>query len=412
MSNTAPQSHPLVAAQGLQLNLAEVQKTLAAEKLDGWLIYDFHNLNAVAAALFNFSGHMVTRRWFYLMPVHGEPVLLGHKIEQANFPPLPGRVIYYAGWQELHQHLRNLLKSTGKANPRLAMEYSPMNDVPTVAYVDAGMLELLRSFGAEVVTSANLIQLFQARWDDDQLLSHIAAARILHVTQQKAFEKIETALKSNQPITEYDVQQFMIAEIHAAGGMIEDEPIVAVNANASNPHYAPTSLVFSPIRKGDVILLDLWCKMTTPRAVYADITWMGYAGKQAPDNVQKVFQTLITARDSAVDFLRRQFAAGQIVPGYRVDEVVRQHIANAGYGPYFFHRTGHSIGTTVHGNGVNIDSYETRDSRQIIPGLAFSIEPGIYLPDFGMRSEIDVYFGANGPEVHTPPQTELVKLAV
>jgi len=408
--------------KGLRLDIAEVQKALSAEKLDGWLIYDFHGINAVAAELFVFDGHMVTRRWFYLIPAAGEPILLGHKIEQANFPPLPGRAIYYAGWQELHQHLRDLLQSMGKTRPRLAMEYSPMSDVPTVSYVDAGMLELLRSLGADVVSSANLIQLFQARWDADQLQSHIAAAKILHAAQQNAFKKIETALQAKQPITEYDVQQFIIKEIQAGGAMIEDMPIVAVNANASNPHYAPTAQANSPIRPGDVILLDLWCKMTPTflqeklkgnrGAVYADITWMGYAGTKVPDNVQKVFQTVVAARDSAVNFLRQQAAAGQTAPGYRVDEIVRQQITNAGYGQYFFHRTGHSIGTTVHGNGVNIDSYETRDYRHIIPGVAFSIEPGIYLPDFGVRSEIDVYFGANGPEVHTPPQTELVKLAV
>jgi Xaa-Pro aminopeptidase len=234
----------------------------------------------------------------------------------------------------------------------------------------------------------------------------------LHATQQKAFKKIEAALQAKQTVTEYDIQQFIVKEIQAGGAMIEDMPIVAVNANASNPHYAPTAQANSPIRPGDVILLDLWCKMTTPQAVYADITWMGYAGTKVPDKVQQVFQTVVAARDSAVDFLRQQAANGQIVPGYRVDEIVRQQITSAGYGQYFFHRTGHSLGTTVHGNGVNIDSYETRDSRHIIPGVAFSIEPGIYLPDFGVRSEIDVYFGANGPEVHTPPQTELVKLAV
>jgi len=406
-------SSPAKKSGGLLLDLAEVQKALAAEKLDGWLIYDFHHINAVARELFDFGGgHMVTRRWFYLIPTPGEPLLLGHKIEQANFPPLPGRASYYAGWQELHQYLRDLLQSTGKANPRLAMEYSPLNDVPTVAYVDAGMIELLRSFGAEVVSSANLIQLFQAPWDDEQLRSHIAAAKSLHATQQKAFKKIEAALQASQPITEYDIQQFIISEIRAGGAMSEDDPIVAVNANASNPHYAPTADAHSPIRKGDVILLDLWCKMQTPRAVYADITWMGYAGLNVPAEVQTVFHTLVTARDKAVDFLRQQFAAGQVVPGYRVDEVVRQHITSAGFGQYFFHRTGHSIGTSVHGNGVNMDSYETRDSRHIIPRVAFSIEPGIYQPKFGMRTEIDVYFGVNGPEVHTPAQMEIVKLAV
>ncbi len=393
------------------LNLTEVQSALAAEQLDGWLIYDFHGINAVAQALFISNGHMVTRRWFYFIPIVGDPILIVHKIEATNFPPFSGQRRFYAGWQELHQRLRELFEKKPAGRPlRLAMEYSPMNDIPTVSYVDAGMLELVRSFGVEVVSSANLIQLFQARWSADQLASHIAAAQVLHITQQKAFKKIEMALSQQQSITEYDVQQFIAREIQAAGAIIEDEPIVAVNGNISNPHYAPTAKVFSPIRRGDVILLDLWAKMATPRAVYADITWMGYAGTNVPDKLQQVFQTVIGSRDHGVDFLRQQATAGNIVPGYRVDEVVRQYIAAAGYGEYFFHRTGHSLGTSVHGNGVNMDSYETRDSRFIIPGLAFSIEPGIYLPEFGMRSEIDVYFGENGPEVHTQPQMELVKL--
>ncbi|MDZ7290282.1 MAG: Xaa-Pro peptidase family protein [candidate division KSB1 bacterium] len=400
------------AFPGLLIDISEVQKALVAENLDGWLIYDFHGINAVARALFVFEGHLVTRRWFYFIPAAGEPVLLAHKIEETSFPPLPGQARYYAGWQELHQRLRELLKSTGKPNPRLAMEYSPMNDVPTVSYVDAGMLELIRSFGVEVISSANLIQLFQARWSAEQLASHIAAAEALYAIQQEAFKKIEAALQAGQPITEYEVQQFIRQKIHEAGCVIEDDPIVAVNNNASNPHYAPTAQVFSPIKRGDVILIDLWAKKASPRAVYADITWMGYAGEKVPDKVQQVFQTVLAARDRGVNFLREQAAAGKVVPGYLVDEVVRGHIAAAGYGSYFFHRTGHSLGTEIHANGVNMDSYETRDSRHIIPGLAFSIEPGIYLPEFGMRSEIDVYFGEKGPEIYTQPQTELVKLKV
>jgi Xaa-Pro aminopeptidase len=400
--------------QSLLLNVPAVQQALLAEHLDGWLIYDFHGINAVARELFIFSGHMVTRRWFYFIPAIGEPVLLAHKIEETNFPALPGRAHYYAGWQELHQSLRDLLSAVTTKNgiTRVAMEYSPMNDVPTVSYVDAGMLELVRSFGAEIVSSANLVQLFLSRWSADQLASHIAAAQALHAVQQEAFKKIETALLAQQTITEYEVQQFIAQKIRAAGCIIEDSPIVAVNGNISNPHYAPTAQVFSPIKAGDVILLDLWAKQDTPRAVYGDITWMGYAGKNVPEKVQKVFQTVVDARDRGVDFLRQQATAGNTVPGYRVDEVVRQHITSAGYGDYFFHRTGHSLGTSVHGNGVNMDSYETRDSRQIIPGLAFTIEPGIYLPDFGVRSEINIYYGANGPEIHTPMQTELVKLDV
>jgi Xaa-Pro aminopeptidase len=409
---------------GLLLDIAGVQETLAAERLDGWLIYDFHGLNAVARELFVFNSHIVTRRWFYFIPAVGEPVLLAHKIEKTNFPKLPGQMFFYAGWRELHKQLQKLIRlavrqkgvkkgaKPSTRRPRVAMEYSPMNDIPTVSYVDAGILELVRSLGVEVVSSANLVQIFQARWNVEQLASHIAAANVLFQAQQRAFEKIKTALRNGQPINEYEVQQFILQEIRAGGCITENAPIVAVNANASNPHYAPTAKAFSPIRKGDVILLDLWAKSPSPKAVFADITWMGYAGRNVPDKVQQAFQTVVTARDLAVSFLRQKSGSGKPVLGYQVDEVVRRHIKAAGYGDYFFHRTGHSLGIQLHANGVNIDSYETRDSRQIIPGLAFSVEPGIYLTEFGVRSEINVYFGDNGPEVHTQPQTELITLDV
>jgi Xaa-Pro aminopeptidase len=402
--------------RGLRLNIASIQQALAAEHLAGWLIYDFRGLNAIARELFTFEGHLVTRRWFYFIPAQGEPVLLAHKIEDTSFPLLPGRKFFYAGWQELHQRLREMLQPVvgngSSQRARIAMEYSPMNDVPTVSFVDGGTLELVRSFEVEVVSSANLIQLFLARWDADQLATHIAAAKILYSAQQEAFKKIEIALQKQQSINEYEVQQFIAQKLTAAGFIIDHEPIVAVNANASNPHYAPTAKTFSPIRKGDVILIDLWAKLPSPRAVFGDITWMGYAGRHVPEKVQKVFQIVVGARDRGVHFLREQAAAGNVVPGYRVDEVVRQHITAAGYGDYFFHRTGHSLGMQLHASGVNMDSYETRDSRQIIAGLAFSVEPGIYLPEFGVRSEINVYFGEKGPEIHTQPQTEVVTLAV
>lgn len=223
---------------------------------------------------------------------------------------------------------------------------------------------------------------------------------------------IETSLQARTPINEYDVQQFILQCFAAANCITDSAPIVAVNANASNPHYAPTASVYSPIRPGDVILIDLWAKQKTPRAVFADITWMGFAGAEPPQRVQHVFDTVREARDRGVDFLRQNWQAGKPVKGYEVDQVVRQYITEANFGDYFVHRTGHSLGVDVHANGVNIDSYETRDSRAIIPGVAFSIEPGIYLPEFGVRSEINVYLGDNGPEIHTEPQRALVTLQV
>jgi Xaa-Pro aminopeptidase len=383
-----------------------IQTFLRRENLAGWLIYDFHGLNAVAREIVPPSEFHVTRRWFYLIPAHGEPVLLAHKIEEKNFPPMPGKMQFYAGRQELLDRLRALLP----VGQPLAMEYSPMNDVPTVSFVDAGMLELIRSFGVQVVTSAQLIQEFQARWSEAQLHTHIAAAKILHEAQAQAFAQIAAALRANRPITEYDVQQFIVGKITAGDCISDSEPIVAVNANASNPHYAPSAKVHSSIRKGDVILIDLWAKKKTPGAVYADITWMGFAGKQIPARVQEVFNIAKTGRDRGVEFLRKKFSAGETAHGYQVDEIVRGYITDAGYGEYFVHRTGHSLGTLTHDKGVNIDSYETHDTRTITPGVAFSLEPGIYLPEFGIRSEINVYIGTAGPEIHTTPQQEMTIL--
>lgn len=393
---------------GFLLDINAVQAALRREELSGWLIYDFHGINAIARELFSLSDYHITRRWYYFIPASGEPTLLAHAIEKTSYPPLPGRMWLYAGLQQMHQRLRELLPATGK----IAVEYSPMNDVPTVSYVDAGMLELLRTFGVDLVTSANLVQEFQAKWNAEQLRSHVAAAQVVHEAQRDAFKMIEADLQAGKPINEYEVQQFILQRFAAANCITDSAPIVAVNANASNPHYAPTSSVHSPIRPGDVILIDLWAKQKLARAVFADITWMGFAGAEPPARVLHVFDTVRQARDIAVDFLRQNVQAGKSVKGFEVDQAVRQFITKAGFGEYFVHRTGHSLGTEVHANGVNIDSYETRDSRDIIPGVAFSIEPGVYLPEFGVRCEINVHMGNNGPEIHTEPQQELVKLQV
>ncbi len=390
------------------LDIAAVQAALCREGLAGWLIYDFRGLNAVARELFHLADFHLTRRWFYFIPQAGEPVLLAHAIEKMNFPPMAGRMILYAGLEQMRQRLNELLPQAGK----IAMEYSPNNDVPTASFVDAGMFELLRSFHVEIVTSANLIQEFTAKWSAEQLRSHIAAAKVVYQAQHEAFKMIEAALQSGRALNEYQVQQFILQHFAREDCITDAAPIVAVNSNASNPHYAPTAEIHSPIRKGDIILIDLWAKKNTPGAVFADITWMGFAGGEVPAAVQKVFDTVRQARDLAVDFLRQHWQPGNSVKGYQVDEVVRRFITDAGYGEYFVHRTGHSLGTEVHSGGVNIDSFETRDSRDIVPGVAFSIEPGIYLPEFGVRLEINVYASDKGPEIYTEPQRELVRLQV
>jgi len=394
--------------RGLAVEVKEVQALLRDQKIEAWLIYDFRGINAIARELFDLEGHMLTRRWFYCIPQKGDPILLAHRIEQKNFPPLPGKMWLYASMQELEAQLAKLLKGCR----RIAMEYSPRCYVPTVSYVDAGMFELVREHVAEIVSSANLVQYFTCRWSAEQLAGHKEAAEILHRAQQSAFVLIERELSKRKEISEYEVQQHIVKFYTDAGLTAMAEPIVAVNANASNPHYVPSASQFSMIRKNDVILIDLWAKKTVPRAVYADITWMGYAGHRAPEEVQHVFNTVVAARDAGVEFLRESFKRGETIQGWRVDEVVRGVITKAGFGDKFFHRTGHSLGVEDHGNGVNIDSYETRDLRDIIPGIAFSIEPGIYLTKFGVRSEVNVYFGERGPEIFTTPQQQLTMLAV
>lgn len=386
------------------LNIESVQKYLRDSGLDGWLIYDFCGINKIAHTIFTFSDHFFSRRWFYFIPQKGEPVAIVHKIENAIFPTVPGKKLLYAGWQELQSALTQTLEGTQK----IAMEYSPKNAIPTISYVDAGTFEMVSEIGPEIVSSANLVQFFTCRLSEQQLETHKKAVKMLHETQKLAFQMIESKLQKNQPFNEYDVQQFIRERIYSNGFISMSDAIIGVNGNASNPHYAPTKDSFSPIRKGDCILIDLWAKENVPNSVYGDITWVGFAGQNPPQEYAKIFEIDREARDKAITFLRESHAQGKTVKGCQVDEVVRNHIIENGYGEYFFHRTGHSIGQEDHGKGANIDSYETVDLREIIPGLLFSIEPGIYLPDFGVRTEIDVYYSEKGPEIFAPMQQELV----
>lgn len=390
------------------LDISAVQKYLDEAGLDGWLIYDFHGLNRVAADIFTFSEHFFSRRWFYFIPKAGEPIAIVHKIENAIFPKVPGKRMLYAGWQELQHALEAVLDGADI----VAMEYSPKNAIPTNSYVDAGTLETIRAIGPEVVSSANLVQYFTCRLSEAQLQSHIRAVKLLHDTQEKAFRFIESRLQKKRAVTEYDVQQFIRERIYNSGFVSMSDAIVAVNGNASNPHYAPTKDQFAPIQNGDCILIDLWAKENKPNSIYGDITWVGFAGKTPPAEYAKIFEIDRDARDKGLAFLQENHAQGKTTLGHQVDDVVREHIRSHDYGDYFFHRTGHSIGQEDHGRGANIDGYETIDMRELVPGLLFSIEPGIYLPQFGVRTEIDVFYNEKGPEVFAPMQKELVLLDV
>ena len=403
------------AARGGDANaerVADIQRALREAGLDGWLFYDFRQSDPLAYRILRLDPRQFsTRRWFYFVPAEGEPTRINHAIEQGKLDLLPGRRLIYSGWTRLHEHLRDVLAAADGRAPRVAMQYSPENSIPYISRVDAGTVELVRSLGAEPVTSADLVQLFEAVWTDEQYRSHVRAADNIHNIIQEAFAEVGRRIRAGEPVTEYDIQQFMVRRFEQEGMTCNDDhPIVSVNANAASPHYQPSATRFSPIRRGDFLLLDVWAKMKTPGAVYADQTWTGFVGSEPSAEHVKIFRLVRDARDAAVEFVRDAVRAGREIRGAEVDDVSRGVIERAGYGEYFTHRTGHSIGEEVHGNGAHIDNLETRDSRRIIPRTCFSIEPGVYLPgNFGVRSEIDLYVGDGNIEVTGQPiRTELV----
>ena len=392
-----------------------LQRALAEAHLDAWLLYDFHAQNPTAVGALGLTGRMLTRRWFYLVPREGEPVALVHAIELGSFPPeVPGRRERYASWASLREGLSRLLGALpqGSAPARVAMEYFPQGAIPTLSRVDAGTLELVRGLGVEVVSSGDLVQRFLCRWDAAQVESHRRALAAIDGAKDAAFARVGEALRRGETLLETDVQAFLMARFREADLETDHPPIVAVNAHAGDPHYAPSAATPTPIRSGDVLLIDLWARGRGPRDVYADITWVGFCGDRPPERLERIFRVTTEARDVGLETLRRAHVEGRTLQGWEVVRAVRDHIAAAGFGDAFVHRTGHSIGTEVHGDGANLDDLETHDTRPLVPGLAFSIEPGIYLPaeGLGVRSEIDVFLAEDGPKVFSKIQRELVRL--
>jgi len=390
----------------MSVNMAEIQKDLRAAKLDGWLFYDFRGRDPIAHRILGLSPAMRTRRWFYFVPAKGAPKKLVHRIEAGALGALPGGTLFYASQQELCE---NLKKALGRSK-RIAMQYSPNNAIPYVAMVDAGTVELVRRLGPKVVTSADLVQKYEACWSTEQLQSHLAAGRAIDQIVNEAFRHAASCVRQNKSLTEYDLQQWILQKFDVAGIVTDEGPDIAVNANASDPHYAPSKEKASPIREGDLLLLDVWGKLKANHSVYYDITWMGYLGAKVPEKYAKVFKVLLEARDVAIALIQTNVKAGKPIQGWQVDKVARQVVEKAGFGKYFFHRTGHNIGTAVHGNGVNMDGLETYDERHLIPRTCNSVEPGIYLPEFGMRTEVDVYVDEREARVTGAVQTEILAL--
>jgi len=392
------------------MDITAMQAALAEQNLDGWLLYDFRGSNPIARSVIGFDESQIgTRRWFYLIPRSGEPVGILHVIEPHAVKGAPGRVVLYRSWRELEALLAKHLAGL----KRVAMEYSPGAAIPYVARVDAGTIEMIRAAGPEVVSSADLVQHFEARWTTEQKALHDRAARGCLAAKDAGFALVRERLASGQRVTESEVQA-LIARTFAEQGLVTHHPcIVAVNDHASDPHFETTA---GPedrdITKGDLLLIDFWAKVAgDPRAVYYDATWMAYCGRDVPPKMREAWEAVRGARDAAIDFVTRSVADRRTIRGGEVDDVARAFIEERGYGPFFLHRTGHSIGYEVHGNGVNIDNLETRDERRIVPGVCFSIEPGIYLPEFGVRSEIDMFIHEDRAEVTGDIQRALLLLA-
>ncbi len=372
------------------MNLADVQKALREEKLDGWLFFDHHQRDPLAYRVLGLDRQLVpTRRWYYLIPAEGEPRGLVHRIEPGVLDAIPGDKTPYSSWGEQTEGLKRILAGCR----RVAMQYSPNCAVPYVSLVDGGTLELVRGLGVEVHSSANLMQLFEALWRQAQLDSHLEAGRRVDEIRRNAFLLIGNHLRDGAPIDEWDVKRFILGSFEQADLVTDHGPIVAVNANASNPHYEPTANQKQQVRQGDWVLIDLWAKLKQPDAVYYDITWTGYCGREVLPEIQKIFDIVIGARDAAIRCVKEAVTGNKTLHGFEVDDAAREFIRSRGYGDYFFHRTGHSIGREVHGTGANMDNLETHDERRVIPWTCFSIEPGIYLTEFGVRSEVDVFVG-------------------
>ena len=373
----------------MTMDLQEVQAQLKAMKLDGWLLYDFQGLNPIARKLLGLQDAMLTRRWFCWIPSQGPMTLLCHSIERQGFEHLPAPSVLFSSWEEMQAGLERLLQGSR----RVAMEYSPQCFIPYVSRVDAGTLELVRSLGKTVVSSADLVQTFEARWSREQLQTHLEASRLLMEILFQTFDQVREATGNGTGLTEYELQQSMCRRYRERGLESSSPPIVAVNRNSGNPHYEPSSEGSAPIRPGDLLLIDFWARLSRPQAVYADYTWVAFLGESIPERIVRVWEVVREARDRTLEFVRSRTGRRTAVRGWEVDGVARQVIARAGFGRYFIHRTGHSIGESDHGNGANLDGLETRDERLLIPRTCFSIEPGIYLPDFGIRSELNVYLG-------------------
>jgi Xaa-Pro aminopeptidase len=391
-------------AHELTMNLTAIQAALRDRNIDAWLFYDHHHRDPIAYRLLGLpESLMVTRRWYYVIPAQGEPRKLVHRIEAGHLDSLPGSKQEYSAWQELFGGIESILKP----HKRVAMQYSPNNIVFYVALADAGTVEFIRNLGKEIVSSGDLVALFEATVDDEQIQTHFEARDKIDAITAEAFQEIGRRVR-NGGTHEHEIQNWFMEQFQREGLVTDDPPIVAVNANSGNPHYGPDASHSAPIKQGDWVLLDVWAKLNRPHSIYYDITWTGFVGNNPSEKHVDIFKIVTAARDAGAEKVRKVIASGKKLAGWEVDRATRGVIENAGYGKYFIHRTGHSIGAEVHANGANMDDLEIHDERQVLANSCFSIEPGIYLPEFGVRSEVNMIVREHSAEVTGRIQKEIV----
>ncbi len=392
------------------MDLDKIQKAIGSAGADGWLFYDFHNRDHLGLKILGMSlKGLATRRWYYYIPASGEPVKLAHRVEPTKLDPLPGRKLMYSTWRELHSNLKEMLGAPKK----VAMQHSPLNAIPYISIVDGGTVDLVRSFGHEIISSADLVSQFEALLDEKGVRSHFKAGKLVDGILDEAFNEVRKSLRSKKYKTEFEIQQFIGKRFKANGLTTDDLPIVGTNDHPANPHFAPTEKGSRKIKPGDKLLIDLWAKLDKPGAIYYDITWCAFVGDDPPEEYVKAFHVVRDARRAGFRFLNERLGSGSKVAGWEVDDACRNVVKEAGYGEYFTHRTGHSIGEEVHGNGPNIDNFETQDTRLIVPGCLFSLEPGIYIEGkMGVRSELNAYVNSSDKAVVTGrEQEELVLIS-
>ena len=389
----------------IQEVIEQAQEYMGEHAVNGWLLYDYRGLNPIFADTVGSVGHVTRPVWLWI-PVSGIPRLLLSFVDQSRFDHLDLDTTLFINRRDMIDKLRNDFGISG----RVAMEYTPEGALPRVSNVDGGTLELVKSLGVKIVPSADLLQYATQRWNAEQFESHVYAAEKLSVIVQEAFRYIGDSIDSG--VTEYEVKEFINNRFLEEGMIVTDGPAVAVNEHASDPHFDPTPENSVEIKRGDWVLIDLWTRLPGEDDMFGDITWTAYVGDEVPAKHREVFDIVLGSRDAALAEMENAFGEGRVLEGWQLDKVARDFIEEAGYGDYFNHRLGHSLGREVHSNAVNLDSWETHDTRQLIPGIAVTIEPGIYIPEFGVRSEIDVFISEDGPQVTTQMQRDVVLIGV